>query len=302
MKKNVFVFLLFGILVFISSSGISFSDEGWRGEYEVDEYTIALWHMNEGSGNIIYDETSNNNDGLINGANWTDGKFEDALIFDGFNDYVFISDSESFLTQYEVTLEAWIKRNSYADGTVFSKNGPFYLGVRNNKASCDIFAGDWWHGFVNGTTDLEPNIWYHIACTYDGSNIKLYVNGIEEESVPKTGDILMHSHSVYIGWGEPGQNQYFNGTIDEVRISNIARNFTSVIDTDNDGIPDEDDNCITTFNPPQTDLDNDSVGDWCDNCILQSNPDQIDVNRNYIGDACEGCSYKCTEFCAWEGE
>lgn len=40
---------------------------------EVDEYTIALWHMDEGEGDIIYDETTNHNDGSRVGPSWVDG-------------------------------------------------------------------------------------------------------------------------------------------------------------------------------------------------------------------------------------
>jgi len=50
---------------------------------------VALWHMNEGSGNVIYDETDNHHDGTIVGANWTtNGRFGNALSFDGLDDYV----------------------------------------------------------------------------------------------------------------------------------------------------------------------------------------------------------------------
>jgi len=42
-------------------------------QFEVDANTIALWHMNEGEGSTIYDETNNDNDGSITGASWTDG-------------------------------------------------------------------------------------------------------------------------------------------------------------------------------------------------------------------------------------
>ncbi len=78
-------------------------------------------------------------------------------------------------------------------------------------------------------------------------------------------------------------------------------------DFDQDGVPDEDDNCSSTFNPDQRDLDEDSFGDvcdvcpvdplddldqdgWCgdaDNCPFAFNPDQSDSDLNGIGDACD---------------
>jgi hypothetical protein len=59
------------------------------------------------------------------------------------------------------------------------------------------------------------------------------------------------------------------------------------IDTDDDGVCDEEDNCINTPNPEQEDADGDGVGDVCDNCVNTANPDQEDTDDDGIGDACE---------------
>lgn len=58
-------------------------------------------------------------------------------------------------------------------------------------------------------------------------------------------------------------------------------------DFDDDGIPDDVDNCPYIPNPSQTNSDNDSHGDSCDNCPLVDNEDQADSNGNGIGDACD---------------
>jgi hypothetical protein len=58
-------------------------------------------------------------------------------------------------------------------------------------------------------------------------------------------------------------------------------------DADNDGVPDEDDNCPQVANADQADADKDGIGDACDNCPLISNPDQADADGDGIGDACE---------------
>uniref|UniRef100_A0A8C7GPN4 Thrombospondin 1 n=1 Tax=Oncorhynchus kisutch TaxID=8019 RepID=A0A8C7GPN4_ONCKI len=57
-------------------------------------------------------------------------------------------------------------------------------------------------------------------------------------------------------------------------------------DDDNDGIPDDRDNCPMVYNPAQYDVDRDDVGDRCDNCVHESNPDQVDTDNNGEGDAC----------------
>ncbi len=68
---------------------------GSEGHFVKDPSVVALWHMNEGSGNVIYDETDNHHDGTIIDATWTtDGKFGNALSFDGVDDYVEIKPSD----------------------------------------------------------------------------------------------------------------------------------------------------------------------------------------------------------------
>ena len=192
-------------------------------QFELDSNTVALWHFDENLGSTAFDETTNDNDGAINGATWTaEGKFDNALNFDGLNDLVAVPYSQSIGELPELTLEAWIKRNSQADGMVISKNGPYFLSVRNNVLEGGIYAGPGWI-HVNGTSKLEVEKWHHVALTYNGSFVKVYLNGLEDGSEIKTGSILVTSQGLHMGWGEPGHNQYFNGTIDEVRISNISR-------------------------------------------------------------------------------
>jgi len=59
------------------------------------------------------------------------------------------------------------------------------------------------------------------------------------------------------------------------------------VDTDNDGIPDDQDNCVDMPNRGQEDGDSDGVGDACDNCPDVPNPGQEDSNGDGVGDACE---------------
>ncbi|MFW6057598.1 MAG: thrombospondin type 3 repeat-containing protein, partial [Persicimonas sp.] len=58
-------------------------------------------------------------------------------------------------------------------------------------------------------------------------------------------------------------------------------------DDDNDGIPDEEDNCQYTANEDQKDSDDDGVGDACDNCPDEPNPDQENLDGDAMGDACD---------------
>ncbi|UCD16418.1 MAG: thrombospondin type 3 repeat-containing protein, partial [Candidatus Zixiibacteriota bacterium] len=60
-------------------------------------------------------------------------------------------------------------------------------------------------------------------------------------------------------------------------------------DRDDDGVPDDEDNCPDIYNPGQEDADMDGYGDVCDNCPDVHNPDQSDVDNDGLGDACDDC-------------
>ena len=75
------------------------------------------------------------------------------------------------------------------------------------------------------------------------------------------------------------------GKVIEVSIKEI-----SPVDTDGDGIIDENDNCPLNSNPEQEDSDSDSIGNVCDNCPNASNPDQADADADGSGDVCDACT------------
>lgn len=157
--------------------------------------------------------------------------------------------------------------------------------------------------------NIYNNTQYGINLLQDSRNNILFNNTLSENDVNPTAENAYEDAS--------SVNNYWNTTYDGNNWDDFESNPGYPInyeipgpgdgidwrpnllqpDMDNDGIPDEEDNCVATFNPPQTDLDEDGVGDWCDNCILHENPDQEDLNGDWIGDACEGCKYNWNEIC-----
>lgn len=195
------------------SQGLSICEGG-------SQRLIAYWKFDEGGGTTVFDETKNNNTGTIQGATWTTESISGyALEFDGIDDNVLIGQSTSLDLHNAVRIETWIKRDSTADGMVVSKNGPYYLAVRDNNVEGGVYVpstGGW--QFVRGVTDLQVDKWYQISMDYEGSRLRVLINGAVDAMSPVTGMMPSTGQAFFIGWGLPGQDQYFDGVIDEVKI------------------------------------------------------------------------------------
>ena len=105
----------------------------------------------------------------------------------------------------------------YLEGTS-RKNG----GV---PAGGGTFGGSGTHTL--GTALLTEGTWTHLALTYDGAVLRLYVNGVEVSNQAATGDLLASADPLQIG-GDSLYGQYFHGIIDEVRIYNVALTATEI--------------------------------------------------------------------------
>jgi hypothetical protein len=188
----------------------------------------AAYSFNEASGNAN-DSSGNNNTGTVSGATRTAaGKYSGALSFDGVNDRVNINDSNSLDLTTSMTLEAWVRPTSAAGwDSVIMKERPGNL-TYALYGNSDTFGGPWGEvarsagqAFTFSPATLAINTWTHLAVTYDGATLRLYVNGAQASSLTITGGITTSTGALRIGgnaiWGE-----YFAGLIDEVRIYNRA--------------------------------------------------------------------------------
>lgn len=197
---------------------------------------VAHWNFNEGSGSIAHDTSGNNNNGTINGPAWTNGIEGSALRFDGIDDYVEIPHSPSLSFTNVISIVLWLKMNSgYGGGHVISKCASG--GATQILVSISLVGSEYYAAFgiaasndiiLQGTKQLYPDIWYHIAGVYDGTNMNLYVNGTLDDKIAQSGNIVPNSDPIDIGKKTHWPDMKFNGSIDEVRIYNRALSASEI--------------------------------------------------------------------------
>ena len=161
-----------------------------------------------------------------------------ALNFDGIDDKVVIPHSDELCPTSALTVEAWINANDWKlqtwAGTIVGKDGDeddgasgYVLRAGNNGVVEFVVTAPGWNGCASAPI-LETGRWYHVAGVYDGSTIKIYVNGNLQNT--KSADSTLNFSSFDLNIGESGgfSGRIFDGKIDEVRIWNIARNETEL--------------------------------------------------------------------------
>ena len=192
--------------------------------------TSLLMHFNGTNGSTTMTDNSKNNLTVTsnNGAaiSTAQSKFGgSSVLFDGTNDYLSIPDNTPLvLSGGSYTIECWIRpTGNYADyNTIIAKRAAssawqVYLNITTGFLS-----------FYDGTernSSVTPtaNVWSHIAAVYNGSTINLYLNGVSvlSNAVGNTD----YSSPIYIG--SYSTSQYFNGYIDELRITKGIARYTS---------------------------------------------------------------------------
>ena len=127
------------------------------------------------------------------------------------------------VTGNQITVEAFVRRQNNMN-IVSKHDGTDDCNYLLRPNSFQITTSEDFYICLN-TFPLSPNIWYHVAATYDGSAIKYYVDGCLVNEIPATGNIIDNNWDAAIGnksnW--PNGPEQFRGRIDEVRIWETAR-------------------------------------------------------------------------------
>ena len=127
-------------------------------------------------------------------------------MFDGIDDSVSFTPNISPGINNIISISAWANCSNVATpNNIVSKNGPYFMRIVNSRVRFNMLTAAGW-SFINGTTVLSSNIWYNFAMVYDGSTFKGYINGVEEFSIAKTGNVTSNG-SLHIGYTPVGGEQ-----------------------------------------------------------------------------------------------
>jgi hypothetical protein len=193
------------------------------------EDIVAAWLFEEMDGGTIRDVTGNGHDGKIVGdPQMAEGKFGRGLEFDGVDDYVEVPHSDD-LNLDTFTLAAWIRMGSTgANQNIIVKKIPNpeqkTYQLISHTGSAGAIRGSFHVGggnqVVMGVTPVTDEEWHHTVTTYDGSILRLYLDGEMEDEVPASGEPDKTDAPLGLGSSCPGQ--FMKGIIDEACVMNVA--------------------------------------------------------------------------------
>ena len=156
-----------------------------------------------------------------------------ALSLDGVDDYVDCGDNASFDINQAITLSAWVNTSDSGNGQhnpFVGKGDRSYAIKHASNNSMEFFIYDsTWQTLQSSVDDSFNGLWHHVAGTFDGNQIRLYVDGSLADSMDYTGAIATTTFPVNIGRNSENPDRLYEGAIDEVRIYNRALSEAEVL-------------------------------------------------------------------------
>lgn len=223
------------ILIYGEDEGVS-SIEAGKSKRVIDPVNVK----EEKSSNKEEQKKSAGDSGTIDKAKGTtsgDSSANRVLSLDGRDDCLQVAASQSLNSfKSAITIEVWLKASSfYAENgivnTIIRKNianggENFFIRFRKISGKSVVQMSIGYDIETLGVPyEFSTDTWYHLAGTFDGSTMTVFVNGVNIISEKVSGPVYIDNSDLFIGKGDPefSSGEYFNGALDEIRIWNVAR-------------------------------------------------------------------------------
>lgn len=194
-----------------------------------EEETVLLYLFDEEVNDEATDLSEFENHGEITDAEWTeDGKIGGALVFNGASSLIEVPHHDSLSPGGDaLTVEAWFKPTTFPGGhpPIARKGSVAESGwgfdTPGGKIRGFVYTAPGAAAVAQGATSMKLDTWHHVAMVYDGEAVFVYLDGELDGEVAREGDINENGASVWIG-KKANENIWLDGTMDELRILNIA--------------------------------------------------------------------------------
>lgn len=192
--------------------------------------SVASYEFEEGAGATALDSGPNQLDGSIVGASYAldSARGAYALSFDGIDDEVVVADSSWLDCGSALSLAAWVKPfDDASNQCVIGRNTAYYLylypGTYGLRVRCGLRIGGSWVLYTtpnNGASSIQENVWSHVALTYEGTLLRVYIDGVEVGSSAISGAVDNANKDLELGtiWG----GFRFEGLMDDVHVFDVC--------------------------------------------------------------------------------
>jgi hypothetical protein len=216
----------------VDNGGLTAFDMMITGQLEGDlnQGLVAYYPFN---GNTN-DESGNDYNGTVYGAIHTSDRFgnpNSAYAFDGINDYIQVAHDDIFNFSNTFSICTWVKHNTGYPLTFENMimKGAWQYGLQFESGSFmfQTYSG----GYQPLNSQFSPNAleWYFVTAVYNGSEKKIYINGILKNSISYTQILNNTTNPLTFGKPEASDNYFLNGALDDIRIYSRELSYSEII-------------------------------------------------------------------------